>query len=115
MPPETAKYARDILDATERIMNYMRGKTRADFLRDAQLRDAVNWNFIVIGEALSQLHKIDERTAEQVGEWQRIISFRNQLIHGYGVIQHEITWDIIEKKLPVLHADARKILGLPHG
>jgi uncharacterized protein with HEPN domain len=66
---------------------------------------------MVIGEALSQLHKHDAGTAEQISQWQRIIGFRNQLIHGYGVIKHEITWDIVESKLPVLGADARKLLG----
>ena len=39
-----------------------------------------------------------------------IIAFRNQLIHGYGVIRNEITWDIIEKKLPVLRADVDALL-----
>lgn len=113
MPPESAKFLSDILDAAERITAYTAGKTRDGFLADGQLRDAVNWNFTVIGEALGQLHKLDSPTAERITEWRRIIAFRNQLIHGYGVIRNEITWDIIEKKLPVLRAEARQLLGLP--
>ena len=65
----------------------------------------------MIGEALSQLCKIDPHSAEQINEWRRIIGFRNQLIHGYGVIKDEITWDIIESKLSVLLQDVERLLA----
>jgi uncharacterized protein with HEPN domain len=44
MPPESAKFVSDILDAAQRIIAYTGGKARDDFLADVQLRDAVNWN-----------------------------------------------------------------------
>jgi uncharacterized protein with HEPN domain len=113
MPPEAAKFLTDILEALNRIAEYTRGKTRDAYLADAALRDAVQWNFIVIGEALSQLSKIDPATAGQISEWPRIIAFRNQLIHGYGVIKNEITWDIVENKIPILRDDVHRLLGLP--
>jgi uncharacterized protein with HEPN domain len=75
------------------------------------LRSGVHWNFAVIGEALSQLHKLDPTTIEQISEWRRIIGFRNQLIHGYGVIRHTITWDIVEQKLPILVAELEGLLA----
>ena len=111
MQPEAAKLLQDILDAADRIAGYVSGKSRDDFLKQGELHDAVHWNFAIIGEALNQLHKIDPKSAEQISEWQRIIGFRNQLIHGYGVIKNEITWDVIENKLPVLHADVSVLLG----
>ena len=111
MLPESAKFLSDILDAVDWITKYCSGKTREQYLSDHELRDAVQWNFLVIGEALNQLNKLDPKTAEQIGEWQRIIGFRNQLIHGYGVIKNEITWDIIENKIPALRADVQKILN----
>jgi uncharacterized protein with HEPN domain len=113
MQPESAKFLSDMADAINRIVDYTRGKTRDDYLADNELRDAVQWNFTVIGEALSQLHKTDAGTAERISEWPRIIAFRNQLIHGYGVIKNDITWDIIETKLPVLQKDVQALLGLP--
>ena len=108
---ESAKFLQDILDAANRIAEYARGKTREDYLAQGEFRDAVQWNFTVIGEALAQLNKADPATAEQITEWRRIIAFRNQLIHGYGVIKNEITWDILENKLPVLQADVRRLLA----
>jgi uncharacterized protein with HEPN domain len=58
------------------------------------------------------LHKLDPDAAERIGEWRRIVGFRNQLIHGYGVIKHEITWNIVESKVPLLRADVRKLLEI---
>lgn len=111
MQPESAKFLADMREAADRIATYTNGVSRAAFLVDSQVRDAVNWNFMVIGEALGQLHKLDPGTAEQISEWRRIVAFRNQLIHGYGVIKNEITWDIAEKKLPILRADLQRLLG----
>jgi uncharacterized protein with HEPN domain len=82
-----------------------------DYLADGKLRDAVQWNFAVIGEALALLEKSDPDTAHQITEWRRIIAFRNQLIHGYGVIRHQITWDIIRNKTPVLQLELQRIMG----
>lgn len=79
MRRESAKFLRDILEAGDRIGHYTSGKTRDAFLAESLVREAVNWNFSVIGEALSQLHKLDASTAEKINEWRRIIAFRNQL------------------------------------
>lgn len=111
MRPESAKFLSDILDAVQCIVRYTSGKTREVYVADHELRDAVQWNFAVIGEAMSQLHKIDPGTVEQITEWRRIITFRNQLVHGYGAIKDEITWDIIENKVPVLRAEVNELLG----
>jgi uncharacterized protein with HEPN domain len=91
MPPDTAKYLRDMLDAARTIEQYVSGKTLDDYLQTRSLQDAVNWNFCVIGEALAQLARIDEATAKQVTDQAKIIGFRNQLIHGYAVINNRIT------------------------
>jgi len=111
MQPETGKYLSDIHQSAQRIRAYVEGKTKQAYLSDVKLQDAIQWNFIVIGEALSQLSKQDSTTAQQISEWHRIIAFRNQLIHGYGVINNEITWDIIENKLTALQRDVVELLS----
>jgi uncharacterized protein with HEPN domain len=111
MRPETAKFLHDMLDAADHVGEYVQGKTADEYLADNKLRDAVQWNFAVIGEALSQLEKTDPDTAHQITGWRRIIAFRNQLIHGYGVIRHQITWDIIQSKLPILRSDVQALLA----
>lgn len=110
MQPESAKFLSDIAAAAARIGAYTKNKTLADYLATSELRDAVQWNFLIIGEALSQLAKFDPVTPEQITEYRRIIAFRNQLIHGYGVIKNDITWDIIQNKLPVLVTEVNRLL-----
>jgi len=64
----------------------------------------------IVGEALAQLARIDRATALQIGEYQRIIAFRNILIHGYTEIDHRIVWNVLELKLPVVLWQATNLL-----
>jgi uncharacterized protein with HEPN domain len=111
MRPEVSKYLRDMLDAARAIEQYTQNRTADDYLQLRWLRDAANWNFCVIGEALCQLQKIDESLAEEISDHWKIIGLRNQLIHGYGVINNRITWDIICAKLPTLIRELTELLA----
>ncbi len=102
MPPDPAKYLRDMLDAAHAIIQYTRDKHESDYLNRRELRDAVQWNFCVIGEALTQLLAVDESFEAKITDARKIVGLRNQLIHGYGVIDHQITWNIVQTKLPLL-------------
>src|SRR5438552_194932 len=102
MPPEIVKYLGDMLDAVSAIEQSTLNQTEADYLRLRLMRDAAQWNFCVIGEALSQLRNRDEATASRITDYSKIVGLRNQLIHGYGVINNQITWKIITDKLPIL-------------
>jgi len=59
---------------------------------------------------LSQLRKADAPVAEQIKEFRKIISFRNVLIHGYGGINDETTWDIVQRDLPLLQRELKLLL-----
>jgi uncharacterized protein with HEPN domain len=111
MRPESAKFLRDMLDAARTIEEHTRGRTLDDYLQLRWLRDAVNWNFCVIGEAMSQLSKSDSLTAERITDHWKIIGLRNQLVHGYGVINNRITWDIVAVKLPLLVRELNELLA----
>ena len=47
-------YLFDIIQAAQRLAQFACGKTFADYERDAMLRSAVERQFEIIGEALSQ-------------------------------------------------------------
>lgn len=72
-------------------------------------RSAVYYKFMVVGEALSQLRAEDPDTLQLIQESDRIIAFRNQVVHGYRVIADDTTWKIISKKLPILRADLDRL------
>lgn len=52
---ETKKYLYDIQKAASQIMDFTSGKTLEDYRGNAMLRSAVERQFEIIGEALSQL------------------------------------------------------------
>jgi uncharacterized protein with HEPN domain len=84
MQHETKKYLDDMAKAAELIAQFTAGKTLADYMKDSMLRAAVERQFEIVGEALVQLAKCDPALAARIGEHQRIIAFRNILIHGYN-------------------------------
>jgi uncharacterized protein with HEPN domain len=110
MRPESQKLLLDMLEAAKAIREFVRDKTVADFKQDALLRSGIYFNFIVIGEALSQLKRFDEQIAEQIGEHTKIVGFRNQIVHGYSRLDDEITWRIIETDLSTLQSDIESLM-----
>ena len=107
---ESKKSLWDIAQATASAMEYVRGKSRTDYFADSMLRSAVERQLEIAGEALAQLARTDPATASKIGDYRRIIAFRNILIHAYAEIDHEIVWSVIERNLPVLHRDAEALL-----
>ncbi len=111
MPPESEKYLRDMLDAVLAIEDQIRGLDEAPFLAARVARDAVTWNLCVIGEAMGGLRRRDVLVADQITDARKIIGLRNQLIHGYAVINHHITWEIVTSNKPVLRRELDRLLG----
>ena len=74
------------------------------------LRQAVERNFEIIGEAVGRLAKVDPTTTSKIGEYQQIISFRNVLIHGYDLIDEAQVWEVIHTDLPTLEAKVATML-----
>jgi len=110
MPPEVLKLLKDMQDAANDIAAFAADKSFEDFQKDKQIRRAVERCFEIVGEALSQLRKIDPTTAQRITDWQAIIGFRNVLIHGYGQVDHAKTWDIVQSELPVLRSELDELL-----
>jgi len=110
MEPEAPKLLEDLRDAAPFVLEATRDRTQDSYERDRLVRQAVERNFEIIGEALKRLAKADPDTAHRVGEVSRIVAFRNILAHGYDIIDHEIVWYVIQSELPVLLANVRRLL-----
>ncbi len=75
-------YFLHILEAIEKLELVANTTTKQDFLDDWLKQDAVLKNFIVIGEAISQ---IDEETKIKFPhiDWRGAKSMRNFIVHEY--------------------------------
>jgi uncharacterized protein with HEPN domain len=110
MPPEVLKLLKDMQDAANDIAAFAAGKSFDAFRQDKQLRRAIERCFEIVGEALSQLRKIDPIATQRITDWQAIIGFRNVLIHGYGQVDDAKTWDIVQSEVPVLLVDLYELM-----
>lgn len=93
---EGEKHLYDIQRAAALIAQFTTDKAFADYETDVLLRSAVERQFEIIGEALTQLSRLDPRLASQVGDYRSIIRFRNILIHRYAEVDDPIVWGVLE-------------------
>ena len=113
MRHEARRYLFDVAQAADLIAQFTAGKAFVDYQADPMLRAAVERKFEIIGEALVQLSKRDPPTAARVSERQRVIAFRNILVHGYADVDDRLVWDIVESKLAVLRREVTALLAEP--
>ena len=107
---EAKKYLFDIQSAAKLLKEFTHSKTLADYQRDAMLRAAVERQFEVIGEAMNRLVNADALVAGRISDYQRIIAFRNILIHQYTDVDDRLVWDVVETKLPTLDQEVNDLL-----
>jgi len=48
---------------------------------------------------------------DNISEHERIIGFRNVIIHGYDAIDVDIVWDAIKNHLPKLKQQVQRLLN----
>lgn len=111
-PLESRKYLFDIERAANSIQSFTTGKQLTDYEASRLLQAAVEREFEIIGEAVSQLAKRDPTLAERIPEYRRLIAFRNVLIHGYAEVDNVLVWGLIESKLPELLVAIRALAAL---
>ena len=63
-----------------------------------------------MGEAVGRLRRDDPDTVSRLSEHERIVAFRNILIHGYDLVDDDLVWDTIQTKLPLLLAEVENLL-----
>jgi len=105
MHRDVRKLIFDIDRAATLITEFTENKTLADYRTDVMLQSAVERQFEIIGEAMNRLKRVDPSTLERISDFQRIIDFRNVLIHGYDIVSDELVWNIIVEKLPPLRSE----------
>jgi len=72
----------DIKTAIENILVFTKGYTFEQYLAYLKTRHAVERNFEIIGEAVSQVPETYKKMHPQI-EWRIIKDFRNFIIHEY--------------------------------
>ena len=73
----------EMIDASEQAHRLTADITVSQLEADRQRRDALLWNFTVLGEAAGQLSaEVKDKFPDM--PWQQPIRLRNRIVHGYG-------------------------------
>lgn len=107
-----ADYLSHIQDAIQRIRRYTDGKSELAFAEDEQLQDAVIRNIEVIGEAARNIETHAPAFAQQhpAVPWAALYAMRNRVAHGYWTVDLTVVWRVIERDLPDLEDQIRKLV-----
>lgn len=104
-------YLWDVKDSGDFILEVTAAKTEENYAQDRLLRNAVERNFEIIGEALSQAKRSFPADIERINDYTRVIAFRNELAHGYDGLNHHEVWKVIQNSLPHLLAQISNLLA----
>lgn len=107
-------YLQDMLQAGKDIQRFTEGKTLQDYVNDRLLSAAVERLFEIIGEALSQRSKYYPNEEPVTASQQRIIDFRNRIIHGYFGVNDEVVWSAVKVYLPAFLDDVAALIERRH-
>ncbi len=101
---------REMIDAADRIREVI-GDLDLDGLRgDSLRRDAVLWNYTVLGEASGQVPDEVKQAHPTVG-WAQATRLRNRIVHGYWDVDLQILHDTASEDLPTMVERLRDALG----
>ena len=101
----------DVRESCMLIAQFTAGKTYADYAADAALRSAIERQFIVAGEALNRLGRINPGLLNRIPDSRAIINFRNILVHGYDQVEDVVVWGIVQTHLSVLLSTVENLLA----
>lgn len=85
MPRRESLLLNEMIDAAEQAMSLIKDRSIEDIRAHRQIRDALLWNFTVLGEAASQLPDAFKAEHSAVN-WSRPSQLRNRIVHGYWSI-----------------------------
>lgn len=96
-------------DAALEAKEIAKGKSLDDIQNERMLNLSLVKLIEIIGEAASRITQETQNKYSDI-PWEKIIGMRNQLIHGYDIINFEILYQTINEDLPPLIASLEKII-----
>ncbi len=111
MPRDEMIYLGHMLDMTQKAVDSLRGKSRADYDGDEILRLALAHLVQTIGEAASHVSKDTHAKYPNI-PWKKIIGMRHKVVHDYMYVDYDILWDVVSIELPAIIPQLKKTLGI---
>ncbi len=104
---------RHMLDHAVEAREMAQSRSRADLDRDRMLSLALVRLMEIVGEAAARVGESFRAKHPQI-PWQDIADLRNRLIHGYDAVDLDILWVIVDRDLPELIVQLRRLIDSAH-
>jgi len=101
MPKDDLKYVGHMVDAAERIHQFLSDKSRQDYDADEVLRLATVHLIQTIGEA-ARLVSAEFQQQHPHVPWPQMIGMRNRIVHDYLNVDYDIAWEVAIRDVPAL-------------
>jgi uncharacterized protein with HEPN domain len=111
VPPRTwPERVADIIEAARRIGELTRALDYPAFEADRTIRDAVLYNFVIIGEAARYVPADVQARCPDV-DWHGLRDMRNFVAHVYHAVSHRRVWRTVTADLPDVVSRLEKLLA----
>lgn len=102
-------YARDMLEACERVVEFTEAIDQAAFVADARTYYATLHNLALIGQAATHIPE-SVRDSHPDTPWRSIIGARNVIMHDYLGVDDNLIWVMVTRSVPNLLPQLRALL-----
>lgn len=110
MKRDLRTYLFDILEAGRYIQEFTKDLSLDSYQQNELAKAGVERKFAVIGEALVRLREEFPDALEKISDSEKIVGFRNVLIHGYDIIDDATVWSAIQSSLPTLLREVEDLM-----
>src|SRR4030042_1473232 len=100
----------DIKEACDEIKHFVQNMSFEQYAGNSMVRAAVERKFMIIGEAMTRLKREFPEMVEKISDYEKIIAFRNILVHGYEIIDDATVWSAIKDSMPTLRNEIEHML-----
>lgn len=104
-----AAYLLDMLQAAEKVIRFVKGMQFEQFVSNEVLRDAVERNAEIIGEAARKVSEAFKSRHPEI-PWRKMVAQRNVLVHEYDKVSVDEMWAVATFHIPQLIGALSKLI-----
>ena len=111
MPRDARSHLLSMLESTSYLVEEAAKVDFNSYLANQTLRFAFRYSFTMIGESMAQLREHHPDIYAQFESANKIVDFRNFLVHHYWHIDDKEVWSIVITNVPPLRERLLLVLG----
>jgi len=109
MKREIGDYIEDILEAMTNVIEFTKGMSYEEFVKDTKTVYAVIRALEIVGEAVKNIPE-DIRKKYPDIPWRSMAGMRDKVTHAYFGVKLERVWEVVKRDIPHLKPKFERML-----